>query len=200
MTIQKGMAWGSVQPVPHDVIVATNEASAAQAIRDGARCIALQSGDLLRALGKQNGVGDVQLQSECLVLPCDVLHIALDESTEVLGLSSVMVGSRWKPRWWVTSGGFLGDLNVAPRAHPNDGLADALGFDDVSLRTYLAIRRRMRLGDHLPHPQLTMTRAAHVQWQGTRRASVWIDGKLHGRFSDVHIVVHPDAFSLCVPQ
>ena len=200
MTIEKGVAWGSVQPTPRDVIIATDEASAARAIRDGARCVALQSGDLLRALGKHDGVGNVQLNDNCLVLPCDIFRITLNETTEVVALSSVMAGSRRKPRWWVTSGGFLGKLNVAPRAHPNDGLADALSFGDLPLRTTWAIRRRMRLGDHLPHPQLTMNRAAHVQWQGTGPTSVRIDGKIHGRFTAVRVVVQPDAFSLCVPQ
>ncbi len=200
MTIEKGMPWGSVQPAPHDVVIASDEASAAQAFRNGARYVALQSGDLLRALGKGDGIGAATLAGNCLVLPCDVFRVTLDEHTEVVAVSSVMVGSRWKPRWWVTSGGFLGDLNVAPRAHPNDGFADALRFDDVTMRTLWAMRRRMRLGDHLPHPRLTMTRAAEVLWQGARSAPVWVDGKLHGRFRNVQIVVQSDAFSLCVPQ
>ncbi|MEY3615839.1 MAG: hypothetical protein RLZZ518_841, partial [Actinomycetota bacterium] len=61
MTIEKGMPWGIVQPAPHDVVIASDEASAAQAFRNGARYVALQSGDLLRALGKGDGIGAATL-------------------------------------------------------------------------------------------------------------------------------------------
>jgi hypothetical protein len=200
VTIEKGAPWGSVQPTPHEVVDSPNEASAAQAIQDGARYVALRSGNLLRALGRHHRTVDLQPNDNCLVLPCDVLQVTLDHSTEVVAVSTVIVGSRWQPRWWVTSGGFLGKLNVAPRAHPNDGLVDALTFKGTSWRTLVAIRRRMQLGDHLPHPQLAMTRASEVQWKSDRPARITIDGKRYGRAAHVQIVVKPDAFSLCMPQ
>ncbi len=200
MTIEKGVPWGSTARMPADVVVVPDEATAAQAVLRGGQCVVLQSGDLMRALGGTATTITPQHGSACRLLPCDVLRITLDDTTQTTAVSSVVVGSWRHPRWWVTSGGFLGALNVAPRAHPNDGLADALTFGDgLDLRQLFAIRRRMKLGDHLPHPQLTMQRAREVQWQHAQPAPVTIDGQSMGRVRSVHVVVQPDAFSLCVP-
>ncbi|MFM8713779.1 MAG: protein BmrU, partial [Actinomycetota bacterium] len=90
-------------------------------------------------------------------------------------------------------------LNASPRAHPNDGVIDTLEFARrLSLRTLLAIRRRMRLGDHLPHPALTARRVEHAEWQGSRPAPVIVDGRRRGRFDAVTVAVRPDAFTLWV--
>ncbi|MGA1658276.1 MAG: hypothetical protein ACO38O_04365, partial [Ilumatobacteraceae bacterium] len=70
------------------------------------------------------------------------------------------------------------------------------------------IRRRMRHGDHLPHPGLVMHRGTRVQWSATSTESlsarsaarVYIDGKRYARFTSVHVTVRPDAWTLCVPQ
>lgn len=204
MTIEKGAAWGTVGATPQDCVVAKDEASAAVAVQQGALHVWLESGDVLRALGLSAATGPLRVGSPCRLLPCDVLIVRLDDAPPVLALSTVIIGSWRKPRMWVTAGGFLGALNVAPRAHVNDGLVDALQFNDaVPLRQLLLMRRRMRLGDHLPHPLLSMHRAARVDWPQTERgaisSAVNIDGKRHGRAAQVSIEVRADAFSLCVP-
>ncbi len=214
MTIQKGEPWGVVAPTPRDVVLAATEEAAARAVRDGARFVGLTSGDLVRALGPLTSHGraapsTLAIGEPCLQLPCDLLEVTLGDHDVVPAVSRVMVGSRFRPRWWVSAGGFLGDLNVAPRAHPNDGVADAVEFvSPVSARQILQIRRRMRLGDHLPHPGLVMHRGPRVQWSAMSTtpsparsaARVYIDGKRYARFTSVHVTVRPDAWTLCVPQ
>lgn len=208
MTIDKGAAWGSVAMTPFDLVVAPDESALARAVASGSRYIALRAGDLLHALGNP-GVpvpGRPSLQ-----LPCDVLQVRLDDAEPVTVASSVLIGSLLHPCAWVTAGGFVGRLNIAPRAHPNDGLVDALEFTDaVSVRQLLSIRKRMRLGDHLPHPALHMHRDATYGWpdnetseatsssRHARRRAVTMDGRRYGRARNVHITVKPDAFTLCV--
>lgn len=204
MTIEKGAAWGTVGVAPQDCVLAKDEAAAAFAVQQGALHVWLESGDVLRALGLSTATGPLHVGSPCRLLPCDVLMVHLDDAPPVLALSSVIIGSWRKPQMWVTAGGFLGALNVAPRAHVNDGLVDALRFTrTVPLRQLLLMRRRMRLGDHLPHPLLSMHRAERVNWSqgehGVKKSAVTIDGKQHGRAGQVSIKVRADAFSLCVP-
>ena len=212
MTIRKATEWGVVAPTPHDVVVAESEEAAARAVERGAKFVALTDGDLLRALGS-GGAGNQKpprAGEPSLQLPCDIFEVSLNhESRVITAVSTVIVGTRVRPRWWVSAGGFFGALNVAPRAHPNDGLADALEFDSApSMRQLLSIRNRMRLGDHLPHPQLTMHRAQQVQWHQSnqlgktmrRSAPVRIDGKTFGRANSVRVTVWPDAWTLCVSQ
>ena len=192
MTIEKGAAWGFVGVTPHDCVVAKDEAAAALAVQQGAKHVWLESGDILRALGLAVAAGALKVGEPCRLLPCDVLMVQLDDAAPVLALSSVVVGSWRKPQLWVTTGGFLGALNVAPRAHVNDGVVDALEFaGSIPLRQLLLMRRRMRLGDHLPHPRLTMHRAPQVKWptspHGAKSSAVIIDGKQRGRAAQVTI-------------
>ncbi len=214
MTIQKGEPWGAVAPTPHDVVMAATEEAAARSVRDGARFVWLTSGDLVRALGPITSHGRAapskpRIGEPCLQLPCDLLEVKLGDRDVVPAVSRVVVGSMFRPRWWLSAGGFVGDLNVAPRAHPNDGVADALEFvSPVTTRQIIQIRRRMRRGDHLPHPGLVMHRGPRVQWSATSNeplparsaARVYIDGKRYARFTSVHVTVRPDAWTLCVPQ
>ena len=205
MTIEKGVAWGTVGATPHDCAAAKDEATAASAVQHGATHVWLESGDILRALGLAAATGALKAGEPCRLLPCDVLIVQLDDAAPVLVLSSVVIGSWSKPQMWVTTGGFLGALNVAPRAHVNDGVVDALEFTgSIPLRQLLFMRRRMRLGDHLPHPMLTMHRAADVRWpsnyQGAKKRTIRLDGKQRGRAAQVAIEVRPDAFWLCVPM
>lgn len=217
MTIEKGREWGEVARVPHDVLVAADEARLAQAVaahvRSGAThplAVALLRGDLLTALGGAAGqrVAAPGVGEACRLLPCDAYEVTISRAkhtTTTLAVSSVVVGSAWRPAWWLASGGFLGSLNVAPDSHPNDGRADALAWSDATawstsdLRRLLAIRRRMRRGDHLPHPDLEMSRGATVRWQaqGSPRRVV-VDGRSHGRADAVAVTVRPDAFCLVV--
>ena len=205
MTIEKGAAWGTVGVTPHECVVAKDEAAAASAVQHGATHVWLESGDILRALGLTVATGALKVGEPCRLLPCDAVMVQLDDAAPVLALSSVVVGSWRKPQLWVTTGGFLGALNVAPRAHVNDGVVDALEFaGSIPLRQLLLMRRRMRLGDHLPHPRLTMHRAPQVKWptspHGAKSCAVIIDGKQRGRAAQVTIKVRPDAFLLCVPM
>ena len=205
MTIEKGAAWGAVGVTPHECVVAKDEAATASAVQHGATHVWLESGDILRALGLTVTTGALKVGEPCRLLPCDVLIVQLDDAAPVFAVSSVVIGSWRKPQMWVTTGGFLGALNVAPRAHVNDGLIDALEFaGTIPLRQLLLMRRRMRHGDHLPHPLLTMHRAAQGKWptspHGAKSSAVIIDGKQRGRAAQVTIKVRPDAFLLCVPM
>jgi hypothetical protein len=57
----------------------------------------------------------------------------------------------------------------------------------------------MRLGDHLPHPALTMRRAAAHEFSfADAPQRVTIDGRQYGRAGRVGIDVLADAFVLCV--
>lgn len=204
MTIQKGAAWGSVESTPFTLVVAPDEEAASRAIRRGATHVQLLSGDLLRALGPVGRQTRLEPGEPALQLPCDVMCVTINEDEPFAAIGSVIIGSRLRPRAWLATGGFLGDLNVAPRAHPNDGVIDVLGFDPgLGVRTLLTIRRRMSPGDHLPHPMLSMHRAADFEWGSTDArggsARVIVDRRNHGRARRVRVSVRPDAFTLCLP-
>ena len=204
MTIEKGVAWGKIAPTPFGVVTARDEEALSRAVRDGATHVALLSGDLLRALGPTTTQRPIVVHQLSLQVPCDIMEITLDEHVQTTAVSTIQIGSTYRPRVWVSSGGFIGRLNVVTRAHPNDGVIDALEFDaGLRPRQLVNIRRRMRTGDHLPHPQLSVRRGSEYHWQGTTerdRPHLTVDGRRYGRVNHVTIVVRPDAFVLCVPR
>ena len=204
MTIEKGQPWGTEGVAPHDLVVAAHEEAAARAVSSGERHVALSDGDLLAALGTGLRDSTLHVGAPCRMLPCDAYEVTLQRhgvDVSTIAVSSVLVGTWRRPLWWFTSGGFVGGLNASPASHPNDGRADVLEWSRVSVRELIAIRRRMRLGDHLPHPALHVTRGPSVLWRsagGTR--PVTIDGRHWGYADGVTVTVRNDAFVLCVPN
>jgi len=204
MTIEKGQPWGAEGVAPHDLVVAADEESAARAVAHGSRHITLRAGDLLSALGLPEATRELRIGQRCRLLPVDAYDVTVSRrsrSETTVAISTVIVGSLLRPAWWFTAGGFFGRFNAIPNSHPNDGRADALEWSHTTLRESLAIRRRMRLGDHLPHPALRTVRGETITWRSSRGTQpVIIDGRSWGRADKITVTVRPDAFVLCTPN
>ena len=204
MTIKKGVAWGSDGVAPHDLVVAHDEESLARAVAHGSQHITLRAGDLLSALGSSIDARELRLGDRCRLLPFDAYEVTVSRrglSETAIAVSTVLVGGALRPAWWFTAGGFVGRSNAIPNSHPNDGRADALEWSRTTLRERITIRRRMRLGDHLPHPALHIVNGETITWRSGRGAQpVTIDGRSWGRADEVTITVRPDAFVLCTPN
>jgi diacylglycerol kinase family enzyme len=93
----------------------------------------------------------------------------------------------------------FGRWNLAPRAHPNDGLVDFVEVaDSMSIRDRWAARRRSATGTHVPHPAISMSRGREREWHFDVPHDVWVDGVRVGAASTVRIGVEPDAFTILV--
>ena len=93
---------------------------------------------------------------------------------------------------------FVGPWDVAPRAHPNDGLLDVL---DVSPAMppldRLRARGRLPSGSHVPHPAIAVARRSALQLAFDRPTPVWLDGEAVGEGRNLSLRVEPDAL-ICV--
>jgi len=92
---------------------------------------------------------------------------------------------------------WLGEWDLGPRSHPNDGLLDVTE-GSLGWRDRLSARRRARSASHLPHPGLRTTRVSVGTWTFERAVPVHLDGELEGRFRDVVLRVEPDALTVVV--
>jgi hypothetical protein len=203
MTIEKGKAWGQRAPLPDDGLVARSDADLHRVVEEARRAdrpiptVGLLGGDLCRTLG---GMGDEDRlrSSEAMTLVCDLGAALLDGRLHWFASSLVARGPWWRGRAFVAmNGAWLGGWNVAPKAHPGDGLLDT--FDaHVPLGQVLAVRGRMRLGAHLPHPAISTRRAPAVQIELERRLPVWLDGVRTGEAKTVSVRVEPDALTVVV--
>jgi hypothetical protein len=203
MTIEKAMPWGAPIVVP---LTTRDVDSDWQLARGSASDIhILSGGDLFSSLGEPVGItpGDTRTLVRIDAMECSIIHT--DSTTHIRACSSVEIG-RWLPTLAshryvvVTNGGIVHHRHIAPRAHPNDGFIDAMCMDPtMSRRDRINSRRRARLGNHLPHPHITVQRGQSFSFSRQRsRESLRIDNELIPLWTAVHIEVKPDYWQVIV--
>ncbi|MGD9793614.1 MAG: diacylglycerol kinase family protein [Acidimicrobiia bacterium] len=198
MTIEKHRQWGSPSPLPADAPVASSDAELAALVARGIGPIGILGGDLCRTVGG-NGNRDRLRSGEAVSLPCDVLQVELDSQASIAVAHVVLRRSWWRgPLVAVMNAQFIGEWNVAPRSHPNDGLMDVLSADAMSFDQRLKAKRRLPSGVHVPHPNIAQSRTATWERRFERPIGVWLDGVAHGRATQVSITVRPDAMTIVV--
>ena len=203
MAIKRGEEWASRGALPDGGVVVADDAEA-QHVVDAARRanlpvppLGLLGGDLCRTMG---GVGDeARLHSpHATTAVCDLGSVLLDGRIHWFVSSLVARGPWWRGRALaVMNAAWLGPWNVAPKAHPGDGLLDAVDIR-VSPMQWRAVRRRLPVGDHLPHPGITVRRTPAMQVDLEHPMDVWLDGVPAGRARTLSVRVEPDALTVVV--
>lgn len=201
MTIKPNEPWGSEVERPGDLVIVAGDAElAATLARGDGRPVAVAGGDLFRTLGARP-IGD---RTTLRALPLDVMSVRLDGGEPVTAVAHVVVRSPWwRGGWWrgpvsvVMNAEFLGEWDVAPRGHPNDGRIERFDLDArTSVRQRAAIRTRLPSASHLPHPSIERRAAKRHLIEHERRVDVWADGRRLGRARRVEIEVVPDAATM----
>ena len=193
MTIRKGEEWGRTDTVPDAAVPAADDASVAAAWSLGAVPLAT-GGNLHSSLGSPS---PKQPGDACMRFPVDALEVTVSVSgtaQTVVAASDVVIG-RWLRGEFavVSANGRWAGLDVAPRAHPNDGYLHILSVPrGVPLRQRLAARRRAVLGTHVPHPDITVTRGESYTAANTSRRRLLVDGRRWARWETVTVRVLPD--------
>jgi YegS C-terminal NAD kinase beta sandwich-like domain len=217
VTIAKGQAWGSVggpAPVDHR---ARSDCELVQHVlshREGATggvaplIVGLTGGSLWESLGGQSVVGRLEA-ADAMHLPVDLMRLDLGPE---LGPASEASGHRKtldERRHWAVATihatarlrrpvAVIGNIGAwkkyraLPRAHPGDGIADAL-WGDLGWQSLWQVSKRAVTGTHLPHPGITARRAATVTIELERPCMWFADGNEVGRAAVATITVEPDA-------
>jgi hypothetical protein len=199
MTIRPGAPWGRELPRPAGLVVVDDDPAFVRAIgvSDGPP-VAAGSGDLARTLG----VTSLDHRSTLNEFPIDLLHVRLDDALEpVVACAHVIARSPWSRGHWlhgpilaVMNAEFIGEWDVAPRGHPNDGRMEVFEVDaSMSVRHRIAARRRLHSGTHVPHPHVNTRSLRRGTWSFARPLEVVVDGRRIGRASSLAIDVVPDA-------
>jgi YegS C-terminal NAD kinase beta sandwich-like domain len=174
-------------------VIAGGDAELAQLVgRDAGGAYGLGGGDLHRSLGSPPPRATMQR------LPLDALRVRCDDA-EWLAVAHVVVRDSWwrGPLIAVLNCAYVGRWNVSPRAHPNDGRLDVVEVSaDMSVRQRLQARRRLPLGAHLPHPNITVRTAESQTWSFDAPRHVFVDGVGRGRAARLSVGISPDHFSI----
>lgn len=200
MTIRPGEDWGRRVSEAGTSERVSDDAAAAR-LR-GSRVV-LEGGDLHRSLGSP---AVPSRRGEHTELDVDVLDVRVEmrdgRTVEMSAVSSVVSG-RWNGGGRVVAvlnTGFLGRRNLAPRAHPNDGVFEVLTMSaSMSRRERREAWRRSLTGSHLPHPDLSVVRAASWTWERTGPIDpLRIDGRVVRGWRRVVVDLHPDGLVVVV--
>ena len=220
MTVRPGQPWGTEASGPPDLEVTGGDRTLAEALGRGladplVRFSAAAGSDLARAVGLVAGA-----EPTGMMLPLDVLSVA--GSVTALAVNSVVVGvAPDRLRSWrrpaglsveidgvsvdaaqatslvVMNGQYLRGLDVSPRGHPGDGVAEAQLYS-LPPGARRAMRTRLATGAHLPHPAITSRRARRVVVRTVRPVLLGVDGVSAGQISDLEITLRPAAYRLLV--
>ena len=130
-------------------------------------------------------------------LPVDLGAVLVDGRLHWFVAHLVARNSWWFGRVVVAMNAqYIGDWDVAPKSHPNDGRLDVLD-GDPSLGQRWQARRRLVTGTHVPHPAIDERRVTAVQIEFARPTPIELDGDPLGKATTLSIRVEPDAL-LCV--
>jgi diacylglycerol kinase family enzyme len=134
------------------------------------------------------------------LLPVDALEVTFDAETTI-AVAHVIVRRRWwrGPLLAVMNADHVGNWNVAPRAHPNDGRFDVVEVaPTMSIRHRLQARARLAQGTHVPHPDIAVRAASTAVWEFRRPMRLAVDGVDRGRVRRLAVRLVPDHFSVHV--
>jgi hypothetical protein len=198
VTIKKGEDWGRAGERPDGTIVVASDAQARAVIEPLRRAeepmppLAPRAGDVARTVGVMGG------HTETRIVPWD-LGAALLDGRLFWFVSSLVAGEPFRRGRCIAvmNTPWLREWNIAPKAHPNDGLLDVLDMQ-LSVTQARAAGRRARLGDHLPHPGIEVQRLAAMQLELARPLTVRLDGEVVGRFTTISARIEPDALTVVV--
>lgn len=194
MTIRPGEEWGTRVPRPEGLVLIGSDADLAAYSAD--RPPGLSGGDLFATVGAPRAD-----RSEMQLVEVDGLEVRLDDGPALPAIAHVVVRRSW---WYgrivaVMNVASLGGWNVAPRAHPNDGRFDIVEVAaTMRWRDRWAARRRLPLGTHVPHPEISTGRATERSWSFERPHRVWVDGIRYGRARQVTVSLTPDRYRVHV--
>jgi hypothetical protein len=195
--IAKGQPWGAPGDLPEGGVIVRSDAEASAALSAARKerrpfpALGLLGGDLCRTLGG----GGRELQGVRFTI--DVGEALLDGRLHLFVAHLVARTRLWTRAFVAMNAQALGEWNLGPRAHPNDGLLDTY---DVHLSTgqLLPVRSRLHHGAHLPHPGIKERRTAALQVELDRPLPVRLDGVKVGPARVISVRLQPDALTVVI--
>jgi hypothetical protein len=203
VTIEKGQPWGAPGSLPAGARIARSDEGLRALVEEARRTrttlppVGLLGGDLHRTLGG-TGNDEARLRSpDAVTFPIDVGEVLIDGVLHRFVAHLIARNRMWTRAWVACNAQWYERLNLAPRAHPNDGLLDVLDAR-LSVGELLKVSRRARLGTHLPHPAIRQERTAATQVTFDRPRDVILDGTWVARARQLSVRVAPDAITVVI--
>jgi hypothetical protein len=203
VTVRKGEPWGERGALPEGGVLVHSDAEARALVEAARRAgdplppLGLLGGDLCRTLGGRGDEGRLR-SPEATRATVDVGSVLVDGRIHWFVAHLVARRSWWRGRVVAAMNAqWLGAWDVAPRAHPGDGLLDVLDAD-LALGQRWKARHRLPSGSHVPHPGIRQRRTSALQLDLAPALDVWLDGERVGRATHLALRLEPDALEVVV--
>jgi hypothetical protein len=209
VTIRKGEEWGVLAVPPAGLVTVTGDAELHDLLAAGhpaGEPVGLLGGDLMRTVGGSGDAARLRDGRPVPHLPIDLVRVRRDDGAVATAVAHVVARRpAWQGGWWrgpvtaLMNAQFHGGYDVAPRSHPNDGKVDLIAASaTMPVGQRRLARRRMPLGTHVPHPEITVRQlsAGEVDLGGS--CHLWVDGRPWGSATALAVEVLPDAATVCV--
>lgn len=208
MTIRRGEQWGAIVARPDSLAIVASDAELHHLLNRSRRkhlagCSAglvTGGGDLARTVAASKTAAGLGEATELVRMTIDIGRAEFGVSTVWFACHAVIRRPGW--RAWrgaltaLMNAQFLGQWDVAPRSHPNDGRIDVVATSaPFGIRQRMQALRRLATGTHLPHPALSESRVR--QWQGSVEHGqvLLLDGVPYRYEGPLTITVEPDAMA-----
>ena len=206
MTIRKNEDWGVTVTRPENLVICETDAAASQLATNyflqqkPIPAIAITRSNLSRALGTKGADIDSQNMQATTF---DLIEITFADDWKtgqrVLALGYGVL----RKSWWsgeivaAMNTSFIGDWDCAPRSHPNDGKFDLLTVKSEMKPTQrLIASRRLRLGTHLPHPQISVKQLTSFEADCSAEPNLYVDNRKFVCVNQCKFRLLPDALTL----
>lgn len=207
MTIRKFSEWGRVIARPEVIESCDTDADMAKIVFRyhtnflDAPHFHLTRGSLAISLGGTRGLS----KSDVWELPIDLLCVTYFPEDDIKQASVAVNSVVMRHRFWrgqivaITNGGYVGQREIAPRAHPNDGVFDVVEVAaNMSGRQRLSAWRRLPTGTHVPHPSIRQRQGQSETWRFASPIGLYLDAEFVGIVTQVEVTIAPDALKLVI--
>jgi hypothetical protein len=204
VTVERGQDWGRQAPLPPHGVIVSDDAEARSLVTQARRAgrppppLGLLGGDLHRTLGGRRRDEAHLRSSAATTLDCDLGSILVDGHQHWFVAHAILRRSWWHGRVIaIMNAQWHRRWDVAPRAHPGDGLIDVID-GDLRIADRWRARDRLPTGTHLPHPRIRSSRVPATTIELDPALDVWLDGERISRARSVAVRIEPDALTIVI--
>ncbi len=189
--------WTKEIVVPRQIKTAGSDQEIAELYELGERIIGLSSGNLHSSLG-----GNFSIQrtvtNKTTACKIDLGKVTTEQDSYIFASYCKILDRRapWRGKVIVNSQ-LIAGRRLAPKAHPGDGSLELIE-SSLSFRQALLARRKAKLGDHLPHPDLGIKRVQNLKYHFEESKKLVIDNQFIGYHKFIEFEVLPHAITIIV--
>lgn len=207
MTIRRFAQWGRLIDRPPVVQVCESDAQVARIASDyrsrgeSIPYMHATRGSLATSLGGSGTLPAMEVRE----LPIDLLLVTYRTANGIEHALSAANSVVMRRRLWigeivaVTNSGYWRSWDIAPRAHPNDGVFDVVEVSpQMTWRQRLIARRRLPLATHIPHPFVAVRRSSSESWTFGKPIRLYIDDEFAEHVTRVEVTIEVDALNLVI--